>query len=79
MHSNDLKSIDVDKGFFRSQENDEELFGPEVPHLNVIGSLMYLANYTRSDIVFILNLLSKILFFTYKKTLDWSKTYTLLP
>jgi len=30
----------------RPQENDENLFGPEVPYLSVIRALRYLANYT---------------------------------
>jgi len=31
---------------FRPQENDEDVLDPEVPYLSVIGTLMYLANYT---------------------------------
>jgi len=42
------------------QENDEDLLGPETPYLSVIETLMYLANYTRSNIAFVVNLLSKI-------------------
>ena len=31
--------------------------GPELPYLYVVGALMYLANYTRLDIAFDVNLL----------------------
>ena len=41
-------------------KNDEELLGPEVPYLSVIGALMYLANCTRSDTVFFCQFISKI-------------------
>ena len=61
------------------QENDEDLLGPETPYLSVIETLMYLANYTRSNIAFVVNLLSKISLFNYKKKMVWSKTYTSLP
>ena len=48
------------KTLLRPQENDENLFGLEAPYLSVIETLMYLANYTRSNIAFAINLLSKI-------------------
>jgi len=48
------------KTFLRPQENDEDLLGPEAPYLSVIRTLMYLANYTRSNIAFVVILLSKI-------------------
>jgi len=48
------------KTLLRSQENDEDLLGPKVPYLSVIETLMYLVNYTRSNISFVVNLLSKI-------------------
>ena len=40
-------------------KKDEELLGPKVPYLSVIGSLMCLANCTRSDIAFFVNLLAR--------------------
>ena len=55
-----VRSLDVDKDPFRPQEKDEELFGPKVPYLSVIGVLMYYASYIRPDIAFVVNLLSKI-------------------
>ena len=39
--------------------SDEELIGPEVPYLSVIGALMYLASHTRPDITFVVNLLAR--------------------
>jgi len=48
------------KTLLRPQENDEDLLGPKAPYLSVIETLMYLANYTRSNIAFAVNLLSKI-------------------
>jgi len=53
--------------FLRPQENDKDLLGPEAPYLSVIEILMYLANYTRPNIAFVVNLLSKIYFFNYKR------------
>ena len=44
---------------FRPQEDDEETLGPKVPYLSAIGALMYLTNYTRPDITFAVNLLSR--------------------
>ena len=48
------------KDLLRPQENDEDFLGPEVPYLRDIGTLMYLTNYTRSNIAFAVNLLSNI-------------------
>ena len=48
------------KTLLRPQENDEDLLGLEAPYLSVIETLMYLANYTQSNIAFAINLLSKI-------------------
>ena len=52
-------SLDVKKDPFRPQEDDEEILGPEVPYLSAIGALMYLANYTRLNIAFAVNLLTR--------------------
>ena len=49
--------LDVNKDPFHPREDNEEIFGPEVPYLSAIGSLMYLANCTRPDISFSVNLL----------------------
>ena len=54
-----VRSLDVNKDPFRPQEKDEEIFGSEVPYLSAIGALMYLANTTRPDIPFVVNLLAR--------------------
>ena len=54
-----VRSLDLKKDPFRPCENGEELLGPEVPYLSVIGALMYLANCTRPDIAFSINLLAR--------------------
>ena len=52
-------SLDINKDLFRLQEDDEETLGPKVPYLSAISALMYLANYTRPDIAFAINLLAR--------------------
>ena len=47
------------KDSFRLKEENEELLGLKVPYLSAIGALMYLANYTRLDIAFSVNLLAR--------------------
>ena len=54
-----VRSLEVDKDPFRPKEENEKLLGPEVPYLSAIGSLMYLANCTRPDIAFSVNLLAR--------------------
>ena len=54
-----VRSLEVTKDPFRPNEENEELLGPEVPYLSAIGALMYLANYTRPDIAFSVNLLAR--------------------
>ena len=51
--------VDVKKDPFRPCENGEELLGPEVAYLSVICALLYLANYTRPNIAFSVNLLAR--------------------
>ena len=51
--------LDVKKDPFRPCEMGEELLGPEVPYLSVIGALLYLANCTRLDIAFFVKLLAR--------------------
>jgi len=53
------RSLNVEKDPFRPCEDDEDLLGPEIPYMSVIGGLMYLANYTRPDIAFTTNFLAK--------------------
>jgi hypothetical protein len=49
----------VRKDPFRPREYDKGILGPEVPYLSAIGVLMYLANCTRLDIAFLVNLLAR--------------------
>ena len=43
-------------------KKDEELLGPEVPYLSAIDTLTYLANCTRPNIAFYVNLLVRCSF-----------------
>ena len=52
-------SLEVSKDSFRPQEENEEPLGPELPYLSAIWALMYLANATRTDITFSVNLLAR--------------------
>jgi hypothetical protein len=54
-----IHSLDVEKDPFRPRDDGDESLGPEVPYLSVIGALMYIANYTRPDLAFALNLLAR--------------------
>jgi hypothetical protein len=54
-----VRSLDVEKDPFRPREEGEEILGPHVPYLSVVGALMYLANSTRLDIAFAVNLLAR--------------------
>ena len=54
-----VRSLDPQKNQFRHRESDEEILGPEVPYLNAIGALMYLAQCMRPDIAFAVNLLAR--------------------
>jgi len=56
-----VRSLDIEKDPFRprEEEEEEEILGPHVPYLSAIGALMYLANSTRPDIAFAVNLLAR--------------------
>jgi len=54
-----VRSLDKNKDPFRPKDENEEILGPEVPYLSAIGALMYLANCTRPDISFAVNLLAR--------------------
>ena len=62
-----VRSLDVRKDHFCPQEDNEELIGPIVSYLSAIGSLVYLANTTQSDIAFSVNILAKFSL----KALEW--------
>jgi hypothetical protein len=54
-----VRSLEKDKDPFRPKSDNEEPLGPEVPYFSAIGALMYLANCTRLDIAFTVNLLTR--------------------
>jgi hypothetical protein len=54
-----VRSLDVKKDPYRSRENNEKALGLEVPYLSAIVVLMYLANNTRPDIAFSVNVLAR--------------------
>ena len=54
-----VRSLDMNKDQFRPKDEDEELLGTEVPYLSAIRALMYIANCTRPDIAFAVNLLAR--------------------
>ena len=54
-----VRSLDFEKDQFRPRDDGEEILGPEAPYLSVVGALMYLANCTRPDIAFAVNLLAR--------------------
>ena len=55
-------SLHVKNDPFFHCENDEKLIDYEVPYLSVVSALMYLANCTRLNIVFSINLLARYSF-----------------
>ena len=54
-----VRLLEVTKDLFQPKEENEELLGPEVPYISAIGALLYLANYTRPNIAFSVNLLAR--------------------
>ena len=54
-----VHSLDVKNDSFHPCEKGEELLGLEVSYVCAICALMYLANYTRPNIAFSVNLLAK--------------------
>ena len=69
-------SLNAKKDPIQSLEDDEEILGPKVSYLSVIGALMYLTNCTISYITFVVNLLARYSSTPIKKTLKWCQTYT---
>ena len=54
-----VRTLDAKRDPFRPKENEEEILEPEVPYLSAIGALLYLAQCTRPDISFAVNLLAR--------------------
>ena len=54
-----VRSLDPKNDPFRPKEDGEIILGPEVPYLSAIGALLYLAQCTRPDIAFAVNLLAR--------------------
>jgi hypothetical protein len=54
-----IRALEKETGPFRPCQEGEEDLGSEYPYLDVIGSLMYLANNTRLDVAFAVNLLAR--------------------
>ena len=54
------RSLEITKDPFRPKEDDEEILGAETPYLSAIGALLYLAQCTRPDIAFSMNLLARL-------------------
>ncbi|KAM1524495.1 hypothetical protein ACFX10_009087 [Malus domestica] len=54
-----LRTLNAKQGPFRPKKDEEEILEPEVPYLSAIGALLYLAQYTRFDISFAVNLLAR--------------------
>lgn len=51
--------INVENDLFRPHEGNEKIFGPKVPYLNAIKTLIYLANCTQPDMSFVVYLLAR--------------------
>nr|AEL30347.1 copia-like polyprotein [Arachis hypogaea] len=62
-----VRSLDMENDQFRPKEENEDILGPEVLYLSAIRALMYLANNTRPDISFAVNLLARY-------TISWRST-----
>jgi len=54
-----VRSLELGKDPFRPWDVGEKMLGLEIPYLSVIGALIYLANCTRPDIAFAVNLLAR--------------------
>ncbi|KAM1022199.1 hypothetical protein ACFX2A_044253 [Malus domestica] len=54
-----IRSLDAKQDLFHPKEDDEEILKPEVHYLSAICALLYLAQCTRPDISFAVNLLAR--------------------
>ncbi|XP_070674730.1 secreted RxLR effector protein 161-like [Malus domestica] len=54
-----VRTLDAKRDPFRPKKDEEKILKPEVPYLRAIGALLYLAQCTRPDISFVVNLLAR--------------------
>ena len=54
-----VRYLDPKQDLFRPKKENEQIFGLKIPYLNAIDAIMYLAQYTRLDITFFVNLLAR--------------------
>ena len=54
-----IRSLEINADPFRPLDEGEKILGHQVPYLSVVGALMYLANSTRPNIAFAVNLLAR--------------------
>ncbi|XP_070668850.1 secreted RxLR effector protein 161-like [Malus domestica] len=54
-----VRTLDAKRDPFRPKEDEDEILEPEVPYLSAIRALLYLAQCTRPDISFTVNLLAR--------------------
>jgi hypothetical protein len=54
-----VRALEKDTDPFRPRQEGEKVLGSEYPYLSAIRALMYLANNTRPDIAFAVNLLAR--------------------
>ena len=54
-----VRSLEADRDPFRTKGDDKEVLGPKVPYLSAIRALMYLVDFIRPNIAFIVNLLAR--------------------
>ena len=66
-----MRSLDMNDDSFWSQSKDEEILGDETPYLSAIRALLHLANNTRSNIYFAVNLVARFSSSPTKITLKW--------
>ena len=54
-----MRSLDPSSDPFQPTSSDKSSLAPQYPYMVVVGGLMYLANWTRLDISFAINLLAQ--------------------
>ena len=71
-----IHTLDAARDSFRQKEDEEVILEPEVPYLSAIGTLLYLAQYIRPNISFVVKLLARYSFGQHAATEIASKTYS---